>query len=63
MKRDLEKSGGEQDDLTSKIEELNLYNDSSEKELRTIISSKQVGLSKIPKSFILLKIQKSIPMK
>ena len=59
VKRDLEKSGGEQDDLTSKIEELNLYNDSSEKELRTIISSKQVGLSEILKSFILLTNQKS----
>ncbi|KAK3095543.1 hypothetical protein FSP39_015932 [Pinctada imbricata] len=41
VKRDLEKSGAEKDDLTSKIEELNLYNDSSEKELNTIILNKQ----------------------
>jgi hypothetical protein len=40
----LEKSGAEKTDLTSKIEELNLYNDSSEKELRKIIRNKQVGL-------------------
>lgn len=42
VKRDLEKSGAEKTDLTSKIEELNLYNDSSEKELRKIIRNKQV---------------------
>ncbi|XP_048746440.2 coiled-coil domain-containing protein 39-like isoform X1 [Ostrea edulis] len=41
VKRDLEKSGAEKTDLTSKIEELNLYNDSSEKELRKIIRNKQ----------------------
>jgi len=41
VSRELEKSGGEKNDLTSKIEELNLYNDSSERELRRIISNKQ----------------------
>lgn len=30
--------------MTSKIEELNLYNDSSEKELRKIIRNKQVRI-------------------
>lgn len=44
VKRDLEKSGAEKCDLTSKIEELNLYNDSSEKELRKIIRNKQVRI-------------------
>ena len=41
VSRELEKSGSEKDDLTSKIEELNLYNDSSERELKKIITSKQ----------------------
>lgn len=41
VKRDWEKSASEKCDLTSKIEELNLYNDSSEKELRKIIRNKQ----------------------
>lgn len=44
VKRDLEKSGAEKGDMTSKIEELNLYNDSSEKELRKIIRNKQVRI-------------------
>ncbi|KAK6195619.1 hypothetical protein SNE40_001008 [Patella caerulea] len=38
---DLQKTGAEKNDLTSKIEELELYNDSSERELRKIISTKQ----------------------
>lgn len=42
VRRELEKSGAEMDDITSKIEELNLYNDSSERELKNIIHSKQV---------------------
>ena len=41
MSRELEKSGSEKDDLISKIEELNLYNDSSERELKKIIHGKQ----------------------
>ncbi|XP_021365244.1 coiled-coil domain-containing protein 39-like [Mizuhopecten yessoensis] len=41
VRRELEKSGAEKGDFTSKIEELNLYNTSSERELRNIISSKQ----------------------
>ncbi|XP_052782537.1 coiled-coil domain-containing protein 39-like [Mya arenaria] len=41
VSRELEKSGSEKNDLTSKIEELNLYNDSSERELKKIIRSKQ----------------------
>ncbi|KAK3603714.1 hypothetical protein CHS0354_023327 [Potamilus streckersoni] len=41
VSRELEKSGAEKFDFTSKIEELNLYNDSSERELKTIISNKQ----------------------
>lgn len=41
MSRELEKSGSEKNDLTSKIEELDLYNDSSERELKKIIHSKQ----------------------
>lgn len=41
VRRELEKSGAEKGDLTSKIEELNLYNDSSERELKNIIHSKQ----------------------
>ncbi|XP_046349187.1 coiled-coil domain-containing protein 39-like isoform X1 [Haliotis rufescens] len=39
--RELGESGAEKSDLTSKIEELNLYNDSSERELRKIIHAKQ----------------------
>ena len=41
MSRELEKSGGEKNDLISKIEELDLYNDSSERELTKIIKGKQ----------------------
>ncbi|KAJ8030943.1 Coiled-coil domain-containing protein 39 [Holothuria leucospilota] len=41
VKRELEKGGAEKDDLTSKIEELNLHNDSSQRELRRIINAKQ----------------------
>lgn len=41
VSRELEKSGSEKDDLTSKIEELDLYNDNSERELKKIITSKQ----------------------
>ena len=41
MSRELEKSGSEKGDLTSKIEELNLYNDSSERELKKTIRAKQ----------------------
>ncbi|XP_076453930.1 coiled-coil domain-containing protein 39-like [Babylonia areolata] len=39
--RELEKSGAEKWDLTSKIEEITLYNDNSERELRNIIKKKQ----------------------
>ena len=42
MTRELEKSGSEKSDLTSKIEEITLYNDNSERELRNLIKSKQV---------------------
>ena len=42
MKRDLEKSTEEKDDIQSKIEELDLYNDSSKRELRKTVGSKQV---------------------
>ncbi|XP_074657844.1 coiled-coil domain-containing protein 39-like [Tubulanus polymorphus] len=41
VKRDLETSGAEKSNLTSKIEELHLYNDSSQRELQRLISSKQ----------------------
>ncbi|XP_038050649.1 coiled-coil domain-containing protein 39-like [Patiria miniata] len=41
VKRDLDKSGTEKADLTSKIEELNLHNDSSQRELRRIKLKKQ----------------------
>jgi len=41
VSRELEKSGSEKGDLTSKIEELNLYNDSSERELKKTIRAKQ----------------------
>ena len=34
----MEKSGAEKSDLTSKIEELNLHNEISNKELRNIIT-------------------------
>lgn len=50
VRRELEKSGAEKGDLTSKIEELNLYNDSSERELKTIIHDKQVNLPLITKT-------------
>lgn len=43
MKRELEKGGAETDDLTSKIEELNLHNDSSQRELKRIVQAKQVS--------------------
>ncbi|KAK7091050.1 coiled-coil domain-containing protein 39-like [Littorina saxatilis] len=39
--RELETSGAEKWDLTSKIEEIMLYNDNSERELRTLIKKKQ----------------------
>ncbi|XP_041355046.1 coiled-coil domain-containing protein 39-like [Gigantopelta aegis] len=39
--RDLEISTSEKDDLTSKIEELNLFNDNSERKLRQMILTKQ----------------------
>ena len=42
VKRDQEKSGAEKDDLTSKIEELNLHSDSSQRELKRVINAKQV---------------------
>ena len=41
VSRELEKSGSEKNDLISKIEELDLYNDSSERELTKIIKGKQ----------------------
>ena len=41
VSRELEKGGAEKDDLISKIEELDLYNDSSERELKKIIGGKQ----------------------
>lgn len=41
VKRDLDKSGAEKADLTSKIEELNLHNDSSNRELKRIVRDKQ----------------------
>ncbi|XP_033638039.1 coiled-coil domain-containing protein 39-like [Asterias rubens] len=41
VKRDLDKSGTEKADLTSKMEELNLHNDSSQRELKRIIYNKQ----------------------
>ncbi|XP_070537855.1 coiled-coil domain-containing protein 39-like [Ptychodera flava] len=41
VKRDLDKSGQEKADLTSKIEELNLHNDSSQRELKKIIRNKE----------------------
>ncbi|PIK37807.1 putative coiled-coil domain-containing protein [Apostichopus japonicus] len=41
VKRELEKGGAETDDLTSKIEELNLHNDSSQRELKRIVQAKQ----------------------
>nr|KAG5697900.1 hypothetical protein BaRGS_026838 [Batillaria attramentaria] len=39
--RELETSGAVKADLTSKIEELSLYNENSERELRTLIKNKQ----------------------
>lgn len=41
VSRELEKGGAEKDDLISKIEELDLYNDNSERELKKIIGGKQ----------------------
>ncbi|XP_071950306.1 coiled-coil domain-containing protein 39-like [Antedon mediterranea] len=41
VKRDLETSGKEKADLTSKIEELNLHNDSSQRVLKKVIAEKQ----------------------
>jgi len=43
VKRDLEKSTSEKDSLTSKIEELDLHNDSSQRELANVINIKQVN--------------------
>ena len=42
--RELEISTSEKDDLTSKIEELNLFNDNSERKLKQMVISKQVLL-------------------
>lgn len=39
--RELETSGAQKADLTSKIEEITLYNENSERELRNLIKSKQ----------------------
>ena len=41
QKRDMEKIGGEKSGLTSKIEELELHNDISQKELKSTITKKQ----------------------
>ncbi len=41
MKRELDKTGTEKADLTSKIEELNLHNDSSQRELTRLTRAKQ----------------------
>ena len=41
VKRDLEKNSLERNDLTSKIEELDLHNDSSQRELKKIVREKQ----------------------
>lgn len=41
VKRDLEKGTASKDDLTTKINELNLYNENSQRELRQIIAAKQ----------------------
>ncbi|XP_078482846.1 coiled-coil domain-containing protein 39-like [Ciona intestinalis] len=41
QKRDMEHSGSEKADLTSKIEELNLHNEISTKQLKNIITKKQ----------------------
>ena len=40
--RDLSKGKEEMTTLTSKIEELNLHNDSSERELKKVVKNKQV---------------------
>lgn len=42
VKRNLEDRSSEKADLTSKIEELNLHNDSSHRELKRLTSRKQV---------------------
>lgn len=41
VKRELDKTGSEKADLTSKIEELNLHNDSSQRELLRLVNAKQ----------------------
>ncbi|XP_072033774.1 coiled-coil domain-containing protein 39-like [Amphiura filiformis] len=41
VKRELDKTGSEKADLTSKIEELNLHNDSSQRELTRLVRAKQ----------------------
>ena len=43
VKRDLHKTKASKDELTSKIEELHLHNDSSERQLKIQINDKQVG--------------------
>ena len=43
VKRDLEKSSDEKAAMTTKIEELHLYNDSSNRELKVVIKTKQVS--------------------
>ena len=42
VKRDLEESTAEREGLQSKIEELELHNDSSGRELKRIVANKQV---------------------
>ncbi|MBN3319607.1 CCD39 protein, partial [Atractosteus spatula] len=41
IKKEMEKTGADKSDLTSKIEELNLFNENSEKELKKIRQQKQ----------------------
>lgn len=41
VKRELDKSAAEKADMTSKIEEIELYNDNSQRELKRLIGSKQ----------------------
>ena len=43
VKRGLETSGKEKCGLTSKIEELELYNNSSQRELKNLINTKEVN--------------------
>ncbi len=50
MKRDHEIKTEERQDLTSKIEELNLHNGTSQHELKKLIKSKQVIASQTKKN-------------